>query len=97
MIEMYCQGHHHVKDDLCGDCLELASYANSRLDKCRFGEGKPICANCPVHCYKRDMREKIRTVMRYSGPKMTFRHPILGIRHLLDGFKKVDKEEKQSN
>jgi hypothetical protein len=30
------------------------------------------------------MREKIKTVMRFAGPKMIFRHPILGIRHLID-------------
>ena len=59
-----------------------------RLDKCPFLEGKTTCANCPVHCYKSDMREKVREVMRYSGPRMTLRHPILAVFHLIDGLRK---------
>ena len=30
------------------------------------------------------MREKIRTVMRYSGPRMITVHPVLAIRHLIE-------------
>ena len=62
--------------------LTLASYSEERLDRCQFGNGKPTCRKCPVHCYKPDMREMIREVMRFSGPRMIFRHPIAAIRHL---------------
>ena len=31
---------------------------------------------------KPEMREKIRQVMRYSGPRMIFHHPIAALRHL---------------
>jgi hypothetical protein len=30
------------------------------------------------------MRDHIKLVMRYAGPRMLLRHPILTIRHLLD-------------
>jgi cyclopropane-fatty-acyl-phospholipid synthase len=30
------------------------------------------------------MRERIRAVMRYSGPRTTIRHPILSLAHLMD-------------
>ncbi len=84
MISLYCR-ELHGGDTLCADCRELAEYAHLRLDKCPFQEGKTTCAKCPVHCYKPAMRERIRVVMRYAGPRMLYRHPILAIRHLVDG------------
>ncbi|MFX0021469.1 MAG: nitrous oxide-stimulated promoter family protein [Candidatus Hermodarchaeota archaeon] len=88
MIRMYCKNTHKTKNDFCEDCLELLEYANKRLDYCRFGEIKPTCENCPIHCYNSEMREKVRKVMRYAGPRMIYTHPIMGFRHL---FKKLSK------
>src|SRR4030042_1852345 len=84
MMSLYCKAHHR-KGGLCADCAGLRDYALKRLDKCPFGEGKTTCAKCPVHCYRPDMREKIRTVMRYSGPRMIYRHPLMAVRHIIDG------------
>ena len=72
---------------LCPECQELLKYAFERLDKCPFQERKTTCAKCPVHCYRPELRERIRVVMRYAGPRMLFRYPILAIHHLLDGMK----------
>ncbi len=88
MIRIYCAGQHGTRGDLCADCEELLAYAHERLIKCRFGAEKPTCANCPVHCYKPTMRERIRAVMRYAGPRMSYRHPILTLYHFLDGRRK---------
>ena len=66
---------------LCPECAALLDYALRRLDSCRFGNGKPSCRT--VHCYRADMRERIRTVMRWAGPRMIFRHPLAATRHLL--------------
>ncbi len=33
------------------------------------------------------MRERIRDVMRFAGPRMPWRHPYLTLRHMLDGRK----------
>jgi len=84
MIAMYCHEQHASKE-LCAECRELLSYSQERLQKCPFQEGKTTCAKCPVHCYKPAMREKIRTVMRYSGPRMMYHHPVMAIMHLIDG------------
>ena len=92
MVGMYCRDHHGAAvtgsaagDTLCADCAELFEYARRRLDACRFGADKPTCAKCPVHCYAPAMRERVREVMRYSGPRMLGRHPVLGVAHLIDG------------
>jgi hypothetical protein len=90
MIEIYCRRHHrHPLGELCGDCRNLLEYANLRLDRCRFGVEKPTCARCPVHCYKRDQRERVRAVMRYSGPRMLWKHPVLSFWHWVDGRRKA--------
>lgn len=81
MIKLYCQGHKHG-DLPCKDCKELMDYAKMRIDKCPFMETKTFCSNCKVHCYKPEMREKIKEVMRYAGPRMLFHHPIMAIDHV---------------
>jgi hypothetical protein len=84
MVRMYCRGHGHERDGpLCRDCGALFEYASRRLERCVFGDAKPACANCVVHCYKADMREQIRVVMRWAGPRMILRHPIMAIGHMI--------------
>ncbi|MGB9688627.1 nitrous oxide-stimulated promoter family protein [Thermogutta sp.] len=83
MIRIFCRKKHGQRT-LCRECQELFAYAVCRLDKCPFGENKTTCARCPVHCYKPDMRERVRQVMRFSGPWMLLYHPYLTLRHYLD-------------
>ncbi|MBD8389069.1 nitrous oxide-stimulated promoter family protein [Dysgonomonas sp. BGC7] len=83
MIHIYCAAKHNTSGKLCPDCKDLNIYALNRLEKCRFGEDKPNCEKCPVHCYRPDMRQNIKEVMRYSGPQMLFRSPLLAILHLI--------------
>jgi len=86
MVRLYCRGHgHQGRSPLCPDCAELVEYATRRLERCVFGDAKPTCTNCVVHCYSADMRGQVRIVMRWAGPRMLLRHPILGILHKLDG------------
>jgi hypothetical protein len=85
MVEMYCRDHHDRADPQCPRCAELMNYATRRLERCVFGDAKPTCANCTVHCYTAEKREEVRVVMRYAGPRMLLRHPVLGITHLIDG------------
>jgi hypothetical protein len=85
MIGFYCRGRHGTRHELCQDCEALRQYAGQRLAKCPFQEGKTTCAKCPIHCYRPEMREQIRDVMRYAGPRMLFRHPIVTLQHMLDG------------
>jgi hypothetical protein len=92
MIRIYCGGQHGMQGRLCRDCKDLLQYARERLEKCPFQEGKPTCADCAVHCYRRSMREEIRAVMTYAGPRMPYRHPILAVRHLTEGLRKHPTE-----
>ncbi len=88
MIELYCHDEHGMQGELCADCQALHDYAMQRLDRCPFGEEKTTCAKCTVHCYKPAMRERVRVVMRTAGPRMIWKHPVLAVRHVLDGRKK---------
>ena len=94
MIRLYCGRHHGGRNGggrnrpPCPECASLLGYATQRLSACSFGEAKPVCVACPVHCYRKDMRERIRVVMRWSGPRMILRHPYLAIRHVADSLKR---------
>jgi hypothetical protein len=83
MIGIYCRAHHGSVNELCADCGPLLAYAVERIAKCPFGVDKPVCNHCTVHCYQTAMREEIQRVMRYTGPRMLARHPLLAIRHLI--------------
>ncbi len=82
MIRLYCKKKEGNKE-LCNDCQELLEYADKRLSHCRFGNEKTTCRKCPVHCYKPEMRERIRQVMRFAGPRMMLYQPIEALRHMI--------------
>ena len=81
MVRLYCEKKEGNKE-LCRECKDILDYAYARLDHCKFGEKKSSCKKCPIHCYKPSMREKMREVMRFSGPRILFYHPLEAIRHL---------------
>lgn len=87
MIKLYCRKNHkeynRQEKKMCPVCQELSDYAKLRSGKCPFMEKKTFCANCKVHCYKPQMREQIRTVMRFSGPRMILYHPVLAMWHVI--------------
>ncbi|MGO5052347.1 nitrous oxide-stimulated promoter family protein [Lachnospiraceae bacterium LCP25S3_G4] len=85
MIKIYCNGNHGTKGDLlCISCNALEQYARNRVACCPNAETKTFCSTCKVHCYSQEMRKKIKDVMRYSGPRVIYKHPIMVIRHVLD-------------
>ena len=88
MVSLYCRKKHGSKKFLCEDCRQLLGFSLQRLHYCPYGENKPTCANCDIHCYKPEMREKIKEIMRFAGPRMLWRHPLLAIQHLRDERKK---------
>ncbi|PWC20694.1 nitrous oxide-stimulated promoter family protein [Brenneria roseae subsp. roseae] len=87
MIELYEK--HHPEIDSKDKYKRLFDYAINRLERCYFGEEKPACKHCPIHCYQPARREEIKAIMRWSGPRMLLRHPILAIRHLIDDHRPV--------
>lgn len=88
MLAIYCRGRRHGTDGLCAECRQLSDYALQRIEKCPYGEDKPVCARCPIHCYKPARREEVRKVMRYAGPRMLLYHPLLTLRHYRDSLSK---------
>ena len=82
MIRLYCRNN-EGNAKLCPSCIELLEYAHSRLERCRYGENKPTCKKCPTHCYRPEMKESIKKIMRWAGPRMIFHHPIAAIKHLI--------------
>lgn len=80
MINMYCKAHHN-SSGLCPDCYHLLEYANQRITACKQ---KTTCGSCHIHCYSKDKRESMLKVMRFSGPRMIYSHPLLAVQHLLD-------------
>lgn len=93
MIALYCRKKHHTRGDLCPQCAALDAYAKMRADKCPFMETKTFCSNCRIHCYKPDMRTKIREVMRFAGPRMILHHPVAAIRHVVETRKEQKRLE----
>lgn len=83
MIGLYCRAHHRGASTPCDECAALMNYARERTARCRYREMKPVCSECSVHCYKPEMRERMKRVMRYAGPRMIWHHPLLALRHLV--------------
>ncbi len=95
MIELYCRGKHKTKrGELCNECNELWEYVQLRRSKCPFGDNKPFCSNCKIHCYKSEMRERIKAVMRYSGPRMMFYNPKIAWAHVFETLRRKREEKK---
>ncbi|MBN2569876.1 MAG: nitrous oxide-stimulated promoter family protein [Deltaproteobacteria bacterium] len=90
MIGIYCKRKHQT-NNLCEDCSDLLDYAVDRLKKCPYGENKPPCKECPIHCYKEDCRTRVREVMFFAGPFMPLYHPVMAVKHALKGFGKKEK------
>lgn len=82
--EVYCRAHHHEcsrgpltdglaarlagrKSAYCDACRAFLQYAIERRLRCPL-DPKPACKHCPVHCYKPQMRQRVREVMRFAGP-----------------------------
>lgn len=98
MIGLYChKKHHSKKGQLCPECAALMDYVTLRRERCPFGDNKTFCSNCKVHCYKKDMREKIRAVMRFSGPWMLLYHPKVALSHISETMREKRKLKRQSN
>ena len=101
MIRVYCHRNHKElwkaegkrKDYLCTECKELSDYAAMRSEKCPHMETKTFCSCCKTHCYKPDMKQKIKEVMRYSGPRMLFHHPVLAVKHVIEEKKAKAKDK----
>ena len=82
MIHIYCRNKER-NSVLCDNCRLLLVYALQRLDHCPFGDDKPSCKNCTIHCYKPHMRAQMKIVMRFAGPRMIIYEPLEFIKHYI--------------
>lgn len=89
MIELYCRLNHN-QGKVCDECTYLINYADRKLSKCPFSDNKPACNQCTVHCYRHEERNRIKEIMRFSGPRMIYRHPYLAIMHIIDKRRKTN-------
>ena len=107
MIRKYCKGNHKAErkesgikgKELCPQCRELAEYAAFRLDKCPFKKNKGFCSYCKIHCYKPEYQSEMKKVMRYSGPRMIFTHPVFAMSHvtaMIKHKKQLKKQQRQT-
>jgi len=87
MTKIYCQAHHGTFGNVCESCDSLIKHAHQKLDRCVYGDKKPACKACPIHCYRPEEKAKTQRIMRYAGPRMLFKHPILAIKHLIKAKK----------
>ena len=94
MIGMYCRARHRGAIVPCKECGALLLFAHLKIDKCVFHDRKPVCNECRVHCYSSGMREEVRTVMRFSGPRMLLAHPLLGVLHMVDRIRRPEQESR---
>jgi hypothetical protein len=105
MIKKYCRGTHKLKrkahsiphGGVCEECKALTEYALFRLEKCPFKVNKQFCSFCKIHCYKPEYREEIKKVMKYSGPRMLFSHPIFALSHVAQMIKFKKQQTKEEN
>jgi len=95
MVALYCRKNHGRDVLLCSSCTSLLEYALTKLANCMLQPDKPVCSNCTIHCYIPQQREAIRRVMRFSGPRLMFRHPVISLAYLMK--KKLRKKNSGSN
>lgn len=84
MLRIYCKSKHNHKKGLCEKCAALLNEIYRRLNHCQFGDRKPACGSCKINCYRGEKFKEVAAIMRYSGPRMLFYHPILAIQHFID-------------
>ena len=90
MGEIYCKAHHvgaaqAEGHKLCCECAAVLDYAIERSKRCPQ-ERKCNCEDCHIHCYKLQMRQRIRAIMCYAGPRMMWKHPVMALRHMRKKF-----------
>lgn len=85
MIKLYCDKKHKHRNEICNECQKLLNYAHEKLKYCKHGEKKSSCKKCIVQCYRQEMKERIKEVMKFSGPRMILYRPFEFFRHIIIG------------
>lgn len=67
---------------LCEDCRDLLLIGWRHTNHCPRMAEKTFCHHCPKPCYRKNDEERIKAVMRQSGRRLLWTHPLLSIRQL---------------
>ncbi len=95
MIAYYCQKKHGSAAGRPWEgCLKTEGYAHPRLGPRPVTGDKNLFSPCAGHRYAPRRGGRIREVMRYSGPHMLIRHPLLVVRHALTGMQNKNTGKK---
>jgi len=69
---------------LCEDCRKLLAHAFVKRTRCPFVP-KPMCRQCPDHCYAPKYRRQIREVMKVAGRRLVLSGRLDHLFHLFSG------------
>lgn len=96
MIALYCHRNHHTRGAPLSRVRGAERLRPRPLRALPVHGDEDLLRQLPRARYKPDMREKIRAVMRFSGPRMIFYHPVAAIRHVVE-TKREKKRLKREN
>ncbi len=85
MITIFCAAKHHRVGN-CQTCSRLEEYANMKIDRCPPGDSGISCSSCRVHCYGESERSLIKEVMKYAGPGIFLKSPLLTLRYFMNNL-----------
>lgn len=87
--QIYCHDHHgNAERDsggLCANCREAIELTIQRTEACPHGHSGN-CEDCKTHCQHGQAQENIKKIMRYSAPRMAYKHPIMTLRYIRRKF-----------
>ena len=84
---VYCHNNHNTEGDkLCPKCTALLTTVFTKIGRCPYGITKPICEKCETPCFGENATNEFRSIMSSSQRKMLFSHPMMTIKHKLQGL-----------
>lgn len=82
---IFCNAHHPDADrdeaGLCPACRNTIDATFARTATCPNHQ-RSNCEDCAVKCQRGDAQARIKEIMRYSAPRMLFRHPLMTLEYL---------------
>lgn len=99
---VYCHKHHNTEGDkLCPKCTALLTTVFIKIGRCPYGIGKPICDKCETPCFGEAATNEFRSIMSSSQRKMLLTHPMMTIKHKLQGlgvdYAKQERDKKTND
>ena len=99
---VYCRANHNTEGDkLCPKCTALLTTVFTKIGRCPYGIGKPICDKCETPCFGENATKEFRNIMSSSQRKMLLSHPMMTIKHKLQGlgvdYAKQERDKKSTD